>query len=167
MTKTTRNRLAEVIEEGKTCVLEQITEEYHWRFDHGPNESESPIEELMYAALTALLWSTGGIYAFHQQVSVGDYRVDFLMDYTDPHMTGDYVASVAIECDGHDFHEKTKEQAKRDKQRDRNLLALELPTLRFTGSEVYADPFKCVREAMDLVSDLYYQRVLGPSKVAQ
>lgn len=44
---------------------------------------------------------------------------------------------VAIECDGHDFHEKTKEQAARDKQRDRDLQSIGWAVARFTGSEIF------------------------------
>ena len=44
---------------------------------------------------------------------------------------------MAIECDGHDFHEKTKEQAQRDKEKDRILQANGWLIARFTGSEIY------------------------------
>lgn len=54
---------------------------------------------------------------------------------------------VAIELDGHDFHERTKEQAERDKSRDRLLQAAGWQVLRFTGSEVWRDPKRCVLEA--------------------
>jgi hypothetical protein len=54
-----------------------------------------------------------------------------------------------VELDGHDFHEKTKEQARRDKARDRELSSLGWRVLRFTGSEVFADAGKCMREAGD------------------
>jgi very-short-patch-repair endonuclease len=53
---------------------------------------------------------------------------------------------VAVELDGHDFHERTKEQASKDKSRDRILVAHGWQVLRFTGSEVYADAERCVTE---------------------
>lgn len=49
-------------------------------------------------------------------------------------------AAVAVELDGHDFHERTKEQASRDKKRDRSLLSKGWTTIRFTGSDVVRDP---------------------------
>lgn len=52
----------------------------------------------------------------------------------------------AIELDGHDFHERTKEQAAKDKSRDRLLQTAGWKTLRFTGSEVFKSPFKCAVE---------------------
>lgn len=53
---------------------------------------------------------------------------------------------VAVELDGHDFHERTKEQASRDKRRDRVLAANGWSVLRFTGSDVYRDPAKVLEE---------------------
>ena len=46
---------------------------------------------------------------------------------------------IAVECDGHEFHEKTKQQAARDKARDRD---------RFTGSEIWKDPGACADEVL-------------------
>lgn len=45
---------------------------------------------------------------------------------------------IAVELDGHDFHERTKEQASRDKARDRLLTVGGWSVLRYTGSDVYA-----------------------------
>jgi hypothetical protein len=53
---------------------------------------------------------------------------------------------VVVECDGHEFHERTKEQARADKSRDRELTAMGYTVLHFTGSEIHADPWKCARE---------------------
>ena len=58
----------------------------------------------------------------------------------------------AVEIDGHDFHERTKEQAGRDKARDRALACADWTVLRFTGSEVWADPECVARLLKDLAS---------------
>jgi very-short-patch-repair endonuclease len=50
---------------------------------------------------------------------------------------------VFVECDGHEFHERTKEQARRDRSRDRDVQEACIPILRFTGSEIYRDPRGC------------------------
>lgn len=58
-----------------------------------------------------------------------NYRIDWVVNITrlkSPH--------VFIECDGHDFHERTKEQAAHDKKRDRAIQASNIPIMRFTGS---------------------------------
>jgi hypothetical protein len=58
-----------------------------------------------------------------------------------------------IECDGHDFHERTKQQASRDKKRDREIQAAGYPLLRFTGSEIWEDPFHCASQIAEFVGD--------------
>jgi very-short-patch-repair endonuclease len=78
------------------------------------------------------------------QVQVGPYRVDFLIKMLgDPDGVG-----VIVECDGHDFHERTKEQAERDRKRDRDLGSQGYRVLRFTGRELWRDPHSCADEAM-------------------
>jgi very-short-patch-repair endonuclease len=71
------------------------------------------------------------------QCAVDKYRVDFLLA---KRPKGGPRLTVAIECDGHDFHEKTKEQAARDKARDRALLVRGVQVMRFTGSEIWKNP---------------------------
>lgn len=53
---------------------------------------------------------------------------------------------IAIEVDGHDFHERTKEQAARDRSRDRAMFVDGWHVLRFTGSEVWRDAEACAVE---------------------
>lgn len=77
------------------------------------------------------------------QLVIGTYRVDFAVI--------GYGVKIVVEVDGHDFHERTKEQAQRDKKRDRDLQAEGWSVLRFTGSEIYADADRCAREIMAMV----------------
>jgi very-short-patch-repair endonuclease len=44
---------------------------------------------------------------------------------------------VVVECDGHDFHERTTQQASRDRQRDRRLAFRGIHCLRYTGSDIF------------------------------
>jgi very-short-patch-repair endonuclease len=53
---------------------------------------------------------------------------------------------VDVELDGHDFHERTKEQAERDKTRDRDLQSIGWQVARFPGSQVYRDPSAVAHE---------------------
>jgi very-short-patch-repair endonuclease len=82
------------------------------------------------------------------QVVVGGYRVDLLCSMRMYDWLDDRSKTIvlAIECDGHEFHEKTKEQAARDKSRDRELLLRSIPVMRFAGSEIWRDPFGCMRQ---------------------
>ena len=51
---------------------------------------------------------------------------------------------LIIECDGHEYHERTKEQAAKDRSRDRSYLQHGCEgVFRFTGSEIWRDPWDC------------------------
>lgn len=74
----------------------------------------TPIEKIMYAILTRVADCFNESYDseiqinFSPQEKIGCYRVDFVVEAS---FSDD---KVIIECDGHDFHEKTKQQAKHD-----------------------------------------------------
>lgn len=79
----------------------------------------------------------------------GPCRLDlavFARDYSNPWVPGELRSWLmfAVELDGHDFHERTKEQARRDRSRDRRVQSLGWRVFRYTGSEVYADSVDCV-----------------------
>jgi very-short-patch-repair endonuclease len=57
---------------------------------------------------------------------------------------------VVIECDGHEFHERTPEQASKDKRRDRSLTAMGIPVFRFTGADILRDAKNVAYEVADL-----------------
>ena len=95
------------------------------------------------------------VYVF-PQVSIGRYRVDFLCAVKMHPADGPYqMKYLAVECDGHDFHEKTKQQASRDKLRDRTLLLHGIPCMRFTGSEIWNDAYACMKQV-----DRFFQAAL-------
>lgn len=87
------------------------------------------------------------------QRQVAGWRVDFVVHYYD----GGYPnrppawARLIVECDGHDFHERTKEQAARDRSRDRRAQIDGIPILRFTGSEIWRDPWGCAMQIIEWV----------------
>lgn len=135
---------------------------FDMRLEDALAKCESPIEELFVIAMQSELLDD--ILTLTQQVQIGSYRVDFLLTYLDEPL-GREPGRVAVEIDGHDFHERTKQQAQRDKSRDRALLVEGIPVMRFTGSEVYKDPFKCAREAAHAVAMVFYKRHLGEPNV--
>ncbi len=101
-------------------------------------------------------------FTIYPQHRVGRYRADLaiclLEREPNPGGSGVYFlddiphsfeAQIIVECDGHEFHEKTKEQAAHDKRRDRALFSEGWPVLRFTGSEIRADAAGCARQVLD------------------
>jgi very-short-patch-repair endonuclease len=85
----------------------------------------------------------------YTQIDIGKYRADILildaslpLDLREPRL-------MIVECDGHEYHERTKEQAARDKKRDRYFQSKGYKVLRFTGSEIWADPEGCASEIIE------------------
>lgn len=72
------------------------------------------------------------------------YRIDFAIFCNLPY-------PIFIECDGHDFHERTKEQAAHDREKDRSIQAAGIPILRFTGSQIHASPVSCGFEIYNFI----------------
>jgi very-short-patch-repair endonuclease len=125
---------------------------------------ESPIEALLVAALYKhgkigcenfhfrAAEDVGSIPPFDEaafvytQARVGDYRADILILDASLPLELREPRWMIVECDGHDYHERTKEQARHDKKRDRFFTSKDFKVLRFTGSEIWADPDACAEE---------------------
>lgn len=93
------------------------------------------------------------------QAKIGKYRIDFLIaiydfcvaDLDERHnwiYDEKHWKYLVVECDGHDFHERTKEQAAKDRRRDRELGLQGYKVFRFTGSEIWRDPIKCATDVI-------------------
>ena len=116
----------------------------------------SPIEKLLYDAVilgcrVGASWFTPILEApttntelqIKPQYVADDWPVDFAFWVISDTGT---LSMLAVECDGHDFHERTKAQAARDRSRDRRLQDAGIAVYRFTGSEIYRDAFACARQ---------------------
>lgn len=88
-------------------------------------------------------------WAILRELPVDQYRLDFAV-------VGGCVSAwrIAVECDGHNYHERTKEQATHDRRRDRHLQRHGWHVMRFTGSEIFRDVRGCVSEVLALAADL-------------
>jgi very-short-patch-repair endonuclease len=73
------------------------------------------------------------------------YVADFLIGI------GLLKSRLVVECDGHEFHERTKEQAAHDRSRDRAMLAAGYTVMRFTGTEIHADVLRCFNEIINFI----------------
>ena len=100
------------------------------------------------------------------QAKIGKYRVDFWLTLRsdnwlkdDPRITNRnslpsfFESQVIVECDGHEFHERTKEQAMNDRQKDRLLQEMGFKIFRFTGAEIWADVFKCAEQTISVLRE--------------
>jgi very-short-patch-repair endonuclease len=137
---------------------------------------QSPIEEKMGLALLAHYISAFQFFCvlpelpeadrtglfMVPQAPIGRYRADFALLM----MAEGQTARLVVECDGHDFHEKTKQQAAHDKARDRYFVQKQWPVMRFTGSEIYRDANRCADQAMMFLVSAH-ARATGKTKVAE
>ena len=80
------------------------------------------------------------------QVKIGPYVVDFVYGH------------CVVEIDGQESH-KTKEQRMSDYQRERYLQIQGYTVVRFTGTEVYRDPERCVDELIKIEADIDWREV--------
>ena len=114
---------------------------------------ESPLEAAFAAAWDMYTISACGCAPFYlvPQVRVDCYRIDFVVKVMTmvgfPNPYGTRFPKLAIELDGHEFHEKTREQVAYQNERARYLIGVGWKVLRYSGSEFYRDPFKCVSDA--------------------
>ena len=136
---------------------------------------ESPIEKLFIGALIGAVKEKNDRIAFFigpeigpdvpaperyvafPQFEIENYRIDFLIGVG----FEDHRKFFAVECDGHDFHERTKEQAERDRYRDRQLTGLGYVCVRFTGSEIWRDPYDCAWQFIHLASQVLAGSLVG------
>lgn len=134
------------------------------RIENMPKQPASPIERslligLMAQSLNAPMYDFGDRFSeltvrydrddrptfrVELQAQVLNYRADFLITVI---LSGKTLGRVVIECDGHHFHERTKEQAAHDRGRDRAMTLAGYKVIRFTGSEIHRDLMKCVNDA--------------------
>lgn len=95
----------------------------------------------------------------YPEAQVSGYRADLLMFLQMPHQEGVLNTALVVECDGHEWHERTQQQAAYDRARDRALLRGGLSTIRFTGSEIHRDANQCAREVLEVVGALHACRI--------
>lgn len=95
---------------------------------------------------------------------VGQYYIaDFLVTFQPEEGSNEQVELV-IECDGHEYHERTKEQARKDRKRDRLMTYADCVVLRFTGSEIHDSCEECVLEVIEYLSELENRAREQPKK---
>jgi len=130
---------------------------------------QSPIESLMLCALVTACrdvtatrrvkidgqhetisyrFGRGDTYRLDAQARIGPYTADFVLTCHDR-------VRMVIECDGHAYHERTKEQAAHDRERDRFMQTEGYLVYRFTGSQIWADAFGCALEATEAAMGRY------------
>jgi very-short-patch-repair endonuclease len=72
------------------------------------------------------------------------YIADFVLHHEFAKFGSPY---LVIECDGHDYHNATKEQVAHDNERDFDIKESGYDILHFSGSQLFKSPMKCAEKA--------------------
>src|SRR5215472_19012809 len=138
--------------------VEQWVSQFYGEVAELLERCESPIERLFAIAMWGELklsfpeiaWeSMEAPYpecegTFFAQAHIGPYRADFMISIPQP-------LALIVECDRHGYHDRTKEQARRDRQRDRWFQTKGYIVLRFAGSEIVKDPQGCAKQVRETI----------------
>ena len=152
--------IEKIIEQSCATLRDNMLYEHaYWTKDN----RVSPIEALFMSAFHNATYLHG--HGYHLRLAIKDncdpatnreititfqekidiYKADHVIRYRG--------LKIVVECDGHEFHSRTKEQAQHDRARDRRMQALGFIVLRFTGAELYRDGMRCAKEVMALISE--------------
>ena len=80
---------------------------------------------------------------------VDRYQSDFLLDVKTPRSKR--IVRGTLECDGHNYHDRTPEQASHDRARDRQFQDQGIYVLRYTATDIAEDPKHCARDAINIL----------------
>lgn len=139
---------------GLTKIIEDT--ENWYKGLHSSMKLFTPIERIMRIIFFDISDRLNGrfgenIFSFIPQAKIGNYKVDFVV-YIDT-VKNKYI----IECDGHEFHEKTKEQVAYDKKRERFLVNSGYKVLRYSGSEIYGKYEQIINELFSIFEKEYLE----------
>lgn len=132
--------------------------------DYWNDESiKSPIEQIFITAFEIYCKYNNkeSIYLFPQREVIYNekkYYIDFEFKsdyYLSCLVLGDKIKNhklkLAIECDGYEFHQKTKEQVQKDNEREYDLKMAGYEILRFSGTQIYNNPLKCAEDTYNYI----------------
>jgi len=139
--------------------IRDSVKEYESNLFYSLEKCESPIEQLL--ALEMEKFDLRNSFRFNPYIDIVEierqeeikcgsnkYRVDFLIPVWYANQGG---IMFVIECDGYEFHQKTKEQVENDNKRHRNLQKYGYEVIRFSGSEIWTSPSKCVFDILNII----------------
>ena len=122
-------------------------------------DCESPIEQLLAIELERI--NLKNIYELNPFIDVIEiekqkeikcgkktYRVDFLIPVVYKNQEN---KMFVVECDGHEFHQKTKEQVENDNKRQRDLQKEGYEIIRFSGTEIWHKSYQCACEIKNII----------------
>lgn len=144
--------------------LDYLRSEFICRLYSNISHTESPLEAAFVAAWMALDDYRVHAITWRSQQAVEvegrGYRLDFVFEPERggpfDSLIGPQCPKIALELDGHEFHEKTKEQVTYRNRRDRDLQVSGWVVLHVSGSEFNRDAEQVTIEVWERVSSLFW-----------
>jgi len=133
----------------------------------GAEDLKSPIEQIYYVAETIFRFVNESIIEYDEPISQHEIFYDNKKYFVDFYHTNESIKDlpkyqnsiypfepihVAVECDGHEFHQKTKHQVVKDNERQLALQTMGYDVIRFSGSQIYDNPMLCVKKVHDFIN---------------
>lgn len=136
------------------------------------SETQSPIEQILFVASEVSIflefarcnYCVNIIPQCVIETEKNTYFVDFLYIfstfYENNHgLKEEIVYELVVECDGHDFHQKTKKQVEHDNERELEIQMSGYDVVRFSGSQIYNNPFKCADDALSFGLKKFVEKI--------
>ena len=128
--------------------------------DIDTSSCKSPIEQIFQVAFECIYWMANQhkidfelpiILQLEPQSEIiidgKRYIVDFLIENVESKYN---FPPVVIECDGYEYH-SSKEQINNDRERDIALKKSGYEVIRFTGTMIYENPYKCALDVFEFI----------------
>lgn len=119
---------------------------------------KSPIEQILLFAFNLRLYDTKCPYDIslepQKEITINKkkYYADFCFDAQENIPGCKSTLKLVIECDGHDYHHASKQQVSKDYERENDLKINGYDVIRFTGSQIYKDPYGCADTILEYIS---------------
>jgi very-short-patch-repair endonuclease len=135
--------------EYKKRVIEDQINHFNEKFQLIEQFIKSPIERIAFSELFNWKYELGleKVIKLNVQQKFGPFIVDIHLCCKH----GGKITEIVVECDGHDFHEKTKRQVSRDKERDRYFTKKGFFLLRYSGSDLVRKPSTVVSDIEEIL----------------
>lgn len=154
-----KHDITEYLEDRVSLMLFGNKMEWIMMLEESVLDCESPIEQLLAVELENIgLERMSKFNPFIDVIGIekqkeiitknNRYRVDFLIPVV--YKNQDNIMFV-IECDGHEFHQKTKQQVEADNKRQRDLIEAGYEVIRFSGTEIYHRPSQCASTIKNII----------------
>lgn len=145
-------------------VSQDARDKLEWEASHcdGP-ALESPIEQAFHLAWTAFCMVTDcQSFVLQRQLKVraggNNYRLDFAW------VDEKHGIKIAVELDGHEFHERTRGQVDSRNKRDAALQSAGWVVMHFSGHRILSEPNACCIEVHETACDAYYRAAYAAAR---